>query len=157
MIARHVFASIASLAEMGAARTAGLDPANFDMVISDEAHHSPAASWEALLQNLAPTELLGMTGTPERADGLDHEQHFPRPWVGNLRVWNAIPHALVPFRYYMLDVEGVDLRDVAWVAGGYATAELSNKRGARVDWQRSEVSGESWCADSRPRASRKPR
>jgi hypothetical protein len=68
-----------------------------------------------------------LTGTPERADGLDYERHFPRPWVGNLRVWNAIPHALVPFRYYMLDVEGADLRDLAWTAGRYAPDQLAGR------------------------------
>ena len=120
-IGRHVFASIDSLAGET------VDPASFDLVIIDEAHHSPAQSWETLLGRIRPRELLGLTGTPERADGLDHERHFERPWVGNLRVWAAIPHALVPFRYYMLDVKGVDLRDVAWVAGKYAPAALSGK------------------------------
>jgi superfamily II DNA or RNA helicase len=97
------------------------------MVILDEAHHSAAQSWERLMARVAPRELVGLTGTPERADGLDYGQHFPRPWIGNLRVWNAIPHALVPFRYYMLDVQGVDLRDVAWTAGRYAREALAGK------------------------------
>ncbi len=119
-IGRHVFASIDSLDG-----PSGVDPSAFDMVIVDEAHHSAAKSWRALLERIAPKELLGLTGTPERADGIDYETHFPRPWVGNLRVWNAIPHALVPFRYYMLDVDGVDLKDVKWTAGRYATDELS--------------------------------
>lgn len=42
-------------------------------------------------------------------------------------MWNAIPHALVPFRYYMIDVPGVDLRDVKWEAGKYAQGELSSR------------------------------
>ena len=119
---RHVFASIASLSEGGA-----IDPATFDMVILDEAHHTAADGYDALLRRVKPRELLGLTGTPERMDGLDYGAHFPRPWVGNLRVWNAIPHALVPFRYYMLDVDGVDMRDVGWRAGRYAVEELSTK------------------------------
>jgi superfamily II DNA or RNA helicase len=126
-IGRHVFASIASLGADSLAVRGGLDPAAFDAVVIDEAHHTPAETWAALLARVQPKELLGLTGTPERADGLDHERQFPRPWVGNLRVWNAIPHALVPFRYYMLDVDGVDLRDVKWVAGKYAERELSGR------------------------------
>jgi superfamily II DNA or RNA helicase/HKD family nuclease len=122
-VGRHVFASIDSL---GAG--ASVDPTRFDMVIFDEVHHAGADTWDALLAKLAPRELLGLTGTPERADGIDYEHHFPRPWVGNLRVWNAIPDALVPFRYYMLDVGGVDLRDVSWSrAGRYVGTELSGK------------------------------
>lgn len=123
-IGRHVFASIQTLtlADGGA-----LDAQRFDHVIIDEAHHTAAQSWDTLVERLTPKQLVGLTGTPERADGLDYEQHFPRPWVGNLRVWNAIPHALVPFRYYMLDVEGVDLHDVAWVQGRYATEHLAGR------------------------------
>lgn len=119
---RHVFASVASL---GAGSV--IDPASFDMVILDEAHHSAAEGYDALLKRVRPQQLLGLTGTPERADSLDYGAHFPRPWVGNLRVWNAIPHALVPFRYYMLDVDGVDMREVGWRAGRYAVDELSAK------------------------------
>jgi superfamily II DNA or RNA helicase/HKD family nuclease len=121
-IGRHVFASIDSLGE-----GAVIDPAAFDHVILDEAHHAAARSWEALLERVAPKELLGLTGTPERADGLDYERHFPRPWVGNLRVWTAIPHALVPFRYYLLNVEGADLRDLTWAAGRYAPEQLAGR------------------------------
>jgi len=121
-IGRHVFASIDSL------KDDHLYPRSFDMVVIDEAHHSPAFKWETFLARLSPeAEVLGLTGTPERADGIDYDHLFPRPWVGNLRVWNAIPHALVPFRYYMLDVEGVDFSDVAWTAGRYAPEELAGK------------------------------
>jgi superfamily II DNA or RNA helicase len=120
-IGRHVFASIDSLGN------GSIDPSRFDMVILDEAHHASAKTWDELLSRIRPRELLGLTGTPERADGLDYEHHFPRPWIGNLRVWNAIPNALVPFRYYMLDVDGVDLRDVKWRAGQYADDELAHK------------------------------
>jgi superfamily II DNA or RNA helicase/HKD family nuclease len=119
---RHVFASIDSIRD-----DSRLDPSRFDMVVIDEAHHSAAGKWTRLLDRIQPKELLGLTGTPERADALDYECYFPRPWVGNLRLWNAIPHALVPFRYYMLDVEGVDLRDVAWSIGGYAPDALAGK------------------------------
>ena len=79
VIRRHVFASIDSLGD-GAA----IDPAAFDHLILDEAHHSAAESWTTLLKQVSPKELLGLTGTPERADGLDYERSFPRPWIGNL-------------------------------------------------------------------------
>ncbi|WP_242344107.1 DUF3427 domain-containing protein [Anaeromyxobacter terrae] len=121
-IGHHVFASIDSL------RDDRLDPKRFDMIVIDEAHHSPAFKWESFLAKVGDrAEVLGLTGTPERADGLDYDHLFPRPWIGNLRIWNAIPQALVPFRYYMLEVEGVDLRDVGWAAGRYASDELAGK------------------------------
>jgi superfamily II DNA or RNA helicase/HKD family nuclease len=127
-VGRHVFASIDSLGTDGP-----IDPAQFDHVVLDEAHHSAADSWTELLDRVAPRELVGLTGTPERADGLDYERAFPRPWVGNLRLWNAIPHALVPFRYYALDVPGVDLRSISWRAGRYAPEALAGTLLAAAD------------------------
>ena len=118
-VGRHVFASIDSLAAE--------DLSRFSMVIVDEAHHSAARTWNDLLRRVTPVELLGLTGTPERADGWSYAAHFPQPWVGNLRVWNAIPDALVPFRYYVLDVDEVNLADVAWVSGRYAPDALAGK------------------------------
>jgi superfamily II DNA or RNA helicase/HKD family nuclease len=120
-IGHHVFASIDSLSREH------LSAFNYDMVIVDEAHHSGAQTWNQLLDMVQPRELLGLTGTPERSDGIDYDHQFPKPWIGNLRVWNAIPDALVPFRYYVLDVDGVDLREVAWTRGRYVTSELATK------------------------------
>ena len=44
---------------------------HFDVVIVDEFHHAAAPSYETLLDHLEPVELLGLTATPERSDGLD--------------------------------------------------------------------------------------
>ena len=127
---RHVFASIQSLA--GAA----LDPAHYSHVVIDEVHHAAAASYDALLKRLRPVELVGLSATPERADGRLYAEHFPPPYVGNLRVWNAIPHVLVPFRYFVLDVDGLDLAEVKW-DGGYVEADLSRRLiGAAEVWLR---------------------
>lgn len=117
---RHVFASIQSL------DGATLDAAHYQHVIIDEVHHAAAKSYDSLLQRLSPRELVGLTATPERSDGRLYQTHFPRPYVGNLRVWNAIPNVLVPFRYFVLDTDGVDLTDAKW-NGGYVDAELSRR------------------------------
>ena len=70
---RHVFASIQSLSRSGVESIA---PDYFDVVIIDEFHHAAAPSYQTLLERLAPVELLGMTATPERADGLDILRYF---------------------------------------------------------------------------------
>lgn len=64
----HVFASIQSLNH---ASFEAMAPDHFDVVIVDEFHHAAADSYRALLQHIAPRELLGMTATPERSDRLD--------------------------------------------------------------------------------------
>lgn len=117
---RHVFASVQSL------DGAALDPGQFQHVIVDEVHHAAAKSYDGLLRRLSPRELVGLTATPERADGRLYDDHFPRPYVGNLRVWTAIPNVLVPFRYFVLDTEGVDLSDAKW-NGGYVDSDVSRR------------------------------
>jgi len=39
-------------------------------------HHAAAKSYERLVDHIAPVELLGLTATPERADGLSLLHHF---------------------------------------------------------------------------------
>jgi superfamily II DNA or RNA helicase/HKD family nuclease len=129
---RHVFASVQSLAD------ATLDPSHYHHVIIDEVHHAAAATYDRLLQHLRPRQLVGLTATPERADGRLYERHFPRPYVGNLRVWNAIPHVLVPFRYFVLDTD-FDLSAARW-DGGYVTSDLSQRLITAADaWIRAVV------------------
>lgn len=132
---KHVFASIQSLTNANE-----LDAEAFEWVIVDEVHHAAARTYDELLNHLRPRELVGLTATPERADGRLYDAHFPRPYVGNLRVWDAISQqVLVPFRYFVLDVDGVDLRDAAW-HGGYVDSDLSTRLVTAAEfWVRATV------------------
>ncbi|MEV8176218.1 DEAD/DEAH box helicase family protein [Microbacterium sp. NPDC079176] len=53
----------------------------FDLVIVDEAHHTPAATWRALLDYFTNARAVLLTATPRRADGRllpgTHVYHFP--------------------------------------------------------------------------------
>src|SRR6185436_4785887 len=120
----HVFASIQSLSASG---LTSLDPSHFDVVIVDEFHHAAASSYVALLRHVAPVELLGLTATPERTDGLSVLEWFDGRIAAELRLWDAIDqHRLSPFVYYGIS-DGLDLREVPWRRGhGYDTAALSN-------------------------------
>lgn len=120
----HVFASIQSLA---ASDLTTLDPALFDVVIVDEFHHAAATTYAALLDHLRPTHLVGLTATPERADGLDILRWFGGRTAVELRLWDALEQDLLcPFHYYGIH-DGTDLRHVTWRRGrGYDPAELAN-------------------------------
>ncbi len=83
----HVFASIQSF---NAADLSHLAPDHFDVVIVDEFHHAAAPSYEQVLNHLAPVELLGLTATPERSDGLPILQWFDDRIAAELRLWDAI-------------------------------------------------------------------
>ncbi|MGZ9782498.1 DEAD/DEAH box helicase [Bacillus pseudomycoides] len=45
-----------------------VDPDFFDMIIIDEAHHSPAQTWQDALNYFANAKVLKVTGTPFRTD-----------------------------------------------------------------------------------------
>ncbi len=119
-----VFASIQSL---NAAGLAHLDPTHFDIVIVDEFHHAAANSYQALLEHVRPVELLGLTATPERSDGLPILDWFDGRIAAELRLWDAIDQQrLVAFAYYGIH-DGLDLRDIPWRRGrGYDVEGLSN-------------------------------
>ena len=127
-----MFASIQSLNAVG---LDSLDPTHFDVVIVDEFHHAAAPSYRALLEHVTPTELLGLTATPERADGLDVLRHFDGRIAAELRVWDAIDQQyLVPFTYYGIH-DGLDLTDVPWRRGhGYDLEALTNVYTANDIW-----------------------
>ncbi len=120
----HVFASIQSMRTNG---VESIDPAHFDVVVVDEFHHAAADSYDAMLQQLQPVELLGLTATPERADGMPILHWFDDRIAAELRLWDAIDqHRLVPFAYYGIH-DGTDLSNVAWRRGrGYDDTELTN-------------------------------
>src|SRR4029079_16335841 len=98
----------------------GIDPSHFDVVVVDEFHHAAAASYERVLTRLQPVELLGLTETPERSDGLPVLHWFGDRIAAELRLWDAIDrHRLTPFSYFGIADE-LDLREIPWMRGtGY--------------------------------------
>ena len=128
----HVFASIQSL---NSADVHKIEPTHFDVVIVDEFHHAAAPSYEALLEHLEPVELLGLTATPERADGLDVLRHFDGRIAAELRLWDAIDQEyLAPFAYFGVH-DGLDLRSVPWRRGqGYDVSALEGVLTADHAW-----------------------
>lgn len=133
----HVFASIQSLR---AADLANLPADHFDVVIVDEFHHAAAPSYERLLDHVEPVELLGLTATPERADGLPILHWFDDRIAAELRLWDAIDqHRLTPFLYYGIH-DGLDLREIPWRRGrGYDVEALSNLYTSTDAWARQVI------------------
>ena len=118
---RHVFASVQSLAALD---LANLAPDRFDMVIVDEFHHAAAPTYERLLNHLTPKVLLGLTATPERADGRSVLEWFDGRFAAEVRLWDAIEGAqLCPFQYFGVH-DDVDLSAIEWKRGGYDLAQL---------------------------------
>lgn len=120
---KHVFASIQSL---HADRLAEIPRDAYDVVIVDEFHHARAATYERLLAHLAPKFLLGLTATPERADGKNVLGWFDGRIAAELRLWEALDQGLLsPFQYFGI-ADHSDLSSLRWTRGRYPEKELSN-------------------------------
>lgn len=119
----HVFASVQSL---HADRLAEIPPDYFDAVIVDEFHHAAAPTYERVLRHLQPRVLLGLTATPERADGASVLGWFDGRIASELRLWKALDQGLLsPFQYF--GVGGApDVSAVRWSRGRYDVTTLSN-------------------------------
>ena len=116
----HVFASIQSLHRA----IDELDPAQFDVVIVDEFHHAEADTYRRLLEHLQPKVLVGLTATPERADGKEILHWFDERVATEMRLWEALDEGLLcPFHYLGVG-DGTDLRGVGFQRGRYVTSEL---------------------------------
>ncbi|MCG5434934.1 DUF3427 domain-containing protein [Micromonospora foliorum] len=117
---KHVFASIQSL------HRREVDPEAYDMVIVDEFHHAEAPTYTRLLERLRPRVLLGLTATPDRADGGDVRRWFDGRAAVELHLWDALERQLLaPFQYFGLH-DDVDLSHVTWKRGqGYDPTQLS--------------------------------
>jgi superfamily II DNA or RNA helicase len=121
LIGRHVFAMVQSLRNEA---VEALAADSFEVVVIDEVHHAAAPSYRALLEHLEPTELLGLTATPERMDGEDITRWFGHRTAVELRLWEAIDDGyLAPFQYFGVH-DNVDLSSLEWRRGGYRTEDL---------------------------------
>lgn len=119
---RHIFASVQSLTAYG---VANIPVDAYDVVVIDEFHHAEARTYRRILDHLRPRELLGLTATPERADGLDVRSFFDGRTAAELRLWDALgADLLCPFHYFAV-ADGTDLRDISWKRGRYDEEQLS--------------------------------
>ena len=118
----HVFASVQSI---NASDLSALDAEHFDIVIVDEFHHAAATTYESVLDYLRPKHLVGLTATPERADGLDILKWFDGRIAVELRLWDALEDQLLsPFHYFGI-ADATDLSSLKWTRGGYQSSELT--------------------------------
>ena len=121
-IGQFVFASIQSLAN----RIDELNPDDYEVVIVDEFHHAAAASYDRLLSHLNPRILLGMTATPERADGRSVLEWFDGRIAYESRLWDALDQGLLcPFHYFGVN-DPTDISTVRFERGRYLPGDLDN-------------------------------
>lgn len=118
-----VFASVQKLSRPEQlARLAGM---RFDYAVVDEVHHGTAESWRAVLDRLDAGFVLGLTATPERADGADVLGLFDDHVAFRADIGAGIQRKLlVPFTYWGLADE-VDYTRIAWKNQRFDPADLT--------------------------------
>lgn len=98
----------------------------YDFIVIDEFHHAAAPSYQELLEYYTPKVLLGLTATPERADGKSVFSYFGGKVAAEIRLNEAIERKLLsPFHYFGV-TDSIDLKNVRWVNGKYDEGELEN-------------------------------
>ncbi|MBC8064419.1 MAG: DUF3427 domain-containing protein [Chlorobia bacterium] len=121
---KHVFASVQSLHSNTLSQ---IDPSHFVVVVIDEFHHAEAPTYRRILEHLEPVEVVGLTATPERADGNDDLIKSFGSFAYELRLWEALDAGLVsPFHYFGID-DGLDLSDIRWEGGRYDVKSLEER------------------------------
>ncbi|MFE6481435.1 DUF3427 domain-containing protein [Streptomyces sp. NPDC057757] len=121
---QHVFASVQSL---NVRRLEQLAPDHFDIIVIDEFHHATATTYRRVIEHFKPKQLLGLTATPERMDGLNvQDEFFEGRIAAELRLWEALENDLLcPFHYFGIP-DGTDLTNLNWQKGAYADRDLGN-------------------------------
>ncbi|MFF1644649.1 DUF3427 domain-containing protein [Streptomyces sp. NPDC058240] len=120
----HVFGSVQSLNARALDRLA---PDHFDVIVIDEFHHGTSPTYRRILAHFEPQELLGLTATPERMDGLNiQDEYFDGRIAAEMRLWEALENDLLsPFHYFGV-TDNTDMSAIAWKRGSYDAADLSN-------------------------------
>ncbi|MFE1440022.1 DUF3427 domain-containing protein [Streptomyces sp. NPDC058739] len=120
----YVFASVQSL---NLNRLEKFDPSHFDVIVIDEFHHATANTYRRILDHFKPVELLGLTATPERMDGLNvQDEFFGGRIAAEMRLWEALENDLLcPFHYFGIP-DNTDLSQISWRSGSYDRDELNN-------------------------------
>ncbi|MFJ2134503.1 DUF3427 domain-containing protein [Streptomyces sp. NPDC087845] len=120
----HVFASVQSLNSRALDRFA---PDHFDVIVIDEFHHGTSPTYRRILDHFEPRELLGLTATPERMDGLNiQDEFFGGRIAAEMRLWEALENELLsPFHYFGV-TDNTDMSAITWKRGSYDATALSN-------------------------------
>ena len=117
---------VASVQSLHARRLATIPRNRFGLVIVDEAHHAAADSWAAVLDHFKPRFILGVTATPERADGKGLAERFGDRPLYSYPLRQAIDDGqLVRLIQYAVETTA-DLDGVSSRAGDLAVGELAD-------------------------------
>ncbi|AHF57682.1 DEAD/DEAH box helicase family protein [Spiroplasma eriocheiris] len=104
----HIFATIQTLEK----QLDLFDPSEFEYIVFDEAHHIEANTFQKVF-NYFQGQKIGITATPERADGVSVAKYFDDDIAYELRIWDAIDNGMLSeFDYYCINDDFLNLINV---------------------------------------------
>lgn len=113
----------------------------FDLIVVDEAHHSPAESWKKVLEHFDAARVINMTATPFRGDGqeIDGDLVYRYPfkkatfkgYIKRIKASYAAPSELEftakgETKIYTLD-DVLAMKDKDWFSRGIALSDACNQ------------------------------
>ncbi len=84
----------------------------FGLIVVDEAHHAPSASYRALLRDLHPNFIVGMTATPWRGDERSLDDIFGPP-AFSMDIIDGMQQGFLADVDYRLLTDGIDWDSIA--------------------------------------------
>ncbi len=113
----------------------------FDLIIVDEAHHSPANSWQAVIEHFSDAKIVNMTATPFRSDGkeIDGELIYRYPfkkatfkgYIKRIKASYVAPSEIEftakgTTKTYNLD-QVLKMKEKDWFSRGIALSDVCNQ------------------------------
>jgi superfamily II DNA or RNA helicase len=115
---------VASVQTLQRSRLAKIAPDTFALIVVDEAHHATAKSYRAVLDHFATAKVLGVTATPDRADGVGLRAVFESV-AFKMELGAGIRGGfLAPIELRSVVVDSLDLSRVHTQAGDLHAGEL---------------------------------
>jgi superfamily II DNA or RNA helicase/HKD family nuclease len=138
----YLFCTVAS---WNSRSLSSVDPAFYEYVVLDEAHHGKADTYQRIIDHIRPKVLLGLTATPERTDNQDIRDDFEGAFTHEIRLPEAVDRGLLSaFHYYGIpDHQDIDYRHLSWKRGFYDVEQLHDLLSAnrqRAQWVLSQTS-----------------
>ena len=97
-----------------------------DLVIVDEAHHSPAGTWSTILKAWSASKIVGLTATPCRLDGRGLDDIFDALVLGPTPGTLIEQGFLAPYQVYAPPI-GIDVSAVKSRGGDFAKDQAARE------------------------------
>jgi superfamily II DNA or RNA helicase len=118
---------VASVQTLRGKRLARFAPDEFGLVVVDECHHATSPSYRAVLEHFTAAKVLGVTATPDRADGVGLRNVFESV-AYRMELGEGIKAGwLSPLELRTVTVDALDISQVRTVAGDFAVGELERE------------------------------